>query len=141
MLVEKGIVDAQNTLCPFCFLIVESNSHLLFTCSFSWGVWMEILNWWKIQGVFHNCCDRFIVEWGGLLKIKKRKKLWNMILGYVLWSIWYERNKIKFEAKAPDYLNFVYNLKIRIGVWAKELLGFEVESPLNFVHNLDAVLA
>lgn len=61
-LVALGIVDAQDALCPFCRLVVESNSHVLFTCSFSWGAWMEIMRWWGIQGVLHNCCEKFIVE-------------------------------------------------------------------------------
>ena len=34
-LVEKGIINSQQAICPFCSLEVESNSHILFTCSFS----------------------------------------------------------------------------------------------------------
>lgn len=43
-LVEKGLLDPSNALCPLCNLEVETNSHILFTCSFSWMVWMWILD-------------------------------------------------------------------------------------------------
>ena len=45
ILMEKGIIDPQQALCPFCRLEVESNSHVLFTCTFSWGIWMDLLDW------------------------------------------------------------------------------------------------
>ena len=35
-LVERGIIDYQQALCPFCNLEVESNTHILLTCRLSW---------------------------------------------------------------------------------------------------------
>ena len=34
-LVEKGMLDSKQVLCPFCNLEAESNSYILFTCRFS----------------------------------------------------------------------------------------------------------
>ncbi|XP_057550629.1 uncharacterized protein LOC130828682 [Amaranthus tricolor] len=42
-LVEKGIIDAQWALCPFCSRQTETNSHVLFSCDFSWSAWMNML--------------------------------------------------------------------------------------------------
>ena len=97
-------------------------------------------NWWGIHGVFHNRCGKFIIEWYGLMKGRKRKKLRRLILGCVIWSLWYERNKTKFEMSSPEFHNFVHTLKIRVGIWAKEILGCAGFSPQDFIHNIDAIL-
>lgn len=47
---------------------------------------------------------------------------------------------MKFEMLPPNLHIFVYNLKIRIGVWAKEPLGDVVVTPHDLIHNLDVVL-
>lgn len=44
-LVGKGLLDTSNALCPLCNAEFKTNSHILFSCSFSWGVWMMILDW------------------------------------------------------------------------------------------------
>lgn len=93
ILLQQGIIDPQQALCPFCSLEVESNPHILFTCQFSWGIWMNMLEWWGIQGVFQNRCESFIMAWNGMMKFRGNKKLWRMICGCVIWTLWYERNK------------------------------------------------
>ena len=37
---------------------------------------------------------------------RKYRDIWCLILGCVTWSLWYERNHIKFERKAPNPKNF-----------------------------------
>lgn len=140
-LVEKGIIEPQHALCPFCSLEMESNSHILFSCMFSWSIWMHILEWWGIKGVLQINCDSFGMEWCGLMKIKRWKKLWNLIFGCVIWSIWFERNKVKFEMKVPNLQLFTYSLMIRIRSWAKECLGYAGISQHDLIHNLKAVLS
>ena len=128
-LVEKGIIAPQRGTCPFCNTEVESNPHILFSCDFAWRTWMEIVKWWGISAVFQNRCSMFGIEWMGLLKGKNRHKLWGLVFGCVIWSIWYERNKIKFENCPINMHRFDYSLKSRIGVWAKEYLGLTVIPP------------
>ena len=130
MLLEKGIIDPQQALCPFCNLEIETNSHMLFTCSFSWSIWMEVLDWWGILGVLHKNCGDFCVQRNSLMKGRKWGKLWKLVLRCTIWSLWYTRNKVKFEMVPPDQGKASYSLKIRIGVWAKELLGYVDLSPL-----------
>lgn len=140
-LANLGILNAQQALCPFCCLEIESILHILFSCRFSWCVWMEVLKWWGINGALQNSCGKFTVEWGGLLKPKNWKKLWRLILGCVIWSLWFERNKTKFKMHTPVFNHFVYSLKIRIGAWTQELLGLKVISPHDLVHKLEAVIS
>ena len=61
-LLENGIIDAQRATCPFCSTGTESNSHILFTCNFSWRSWMEILKWWGISAALQNQCSNFSRE-------------------------------------------------------------------------------
>ena len=130
ILLEKGIIDPQQALCPCCSLDLESNSHVLFTCAFSWGIWMDLLKWWGIKGVLNKNCRNFCVEWNGLIKDRKKGKLWKLVLGCTIWSRWYTRNQVKFEMVPPDQGKASYSLKIRIGIWAKEMLGIGGLSPL-----------
>ena len=129
LLVEKGIITSQNALCPFCNSVLESNSHILFNCRFAWCTWMEILRWWNISGPLHSTFSNFCIQWLGLVRGKKRKNVWSLSLGCIIWSLWYERNKIKFEAKQPNFQNFIMSLKSRIGLWTKEMMGTSAYAP------------
>ena len=140
LLVEKGIINPQDAACPFCNLEIESNSHILFTCRFAWNVWMEMLGWWGISAVLHNRCNTFSIQWLGLVKKRNCRHFWALILGCGIWSLWYERNRIKFERKSPNLQHFVLSLKFRIGIWAKELLGYTGLAPQNVIYNIDSIV-
>ena len=139
-LLEKGIIDTQRATCPFCNINTESNSHILFTCNFSWRSWMEILKWWGISAVFNNRCRSFSIEWFGLVRGQKYRTLWGLVLGCVIWSLWYERNKIKFDRKPINLHKFDYTLKIRIGIWVKEIMGLTVVPPHGVTDNIGICL-
>src|SRR5687768_13661854 len=81
-LVEKGNIDALQVISPFYRVDVETNSHILLSCHFSWSIWMKILEWWEIVGVLQIRCGDFVLAWNGLLLNRKRVKLWNLVLGY-----------------------------------------------------------
>ena len=78
-----------------------------------------MLEWWGLSSVLHNRCGNFSIEWLGLVKSRKGRKLRGLILGCGIWSLWYERNKIKFEIDSPELNKFAYSLKIRVGIWVK----------------------
>ena len=91
------------------------------------------------MGVLNKNCRNFCVEWNGLIKDRKKEKLWKLVLGCTIWSLWYTRNKVKFEwVPPPNQGKASYSLKIRIGVWAKEMLGYGGLSPL--LSNMDGLL-
>lgn len=132
LLVSLGLLDRGQALCPFCAEEVESNRHVLFTCTVSWRLWMRILDWWGVKGVLPDQCVHFILAWKHLAPFRRKGKVWRLILGCVIWSIWFERNKIKFNHGALNEDHLFYTLKIRISVWAKELLGFDLASSIGF---------
>ena len=103
LLVEKGIISPQNAGCPFCRTELETNTHILFTCRFAWNTWMEILKWWNLSAPLHMTFSKFSEQWLGLIKERKCKDIWIISLGCVVWSLWYERNQIKFERKSINF--------------------------------------
>ena len=139
-LLRLGIIDPQQAACPFCDLETESNNHILFTCRFSWCSWMKMLEWWNIFGALLNQCSTFTIQWMGLVKNRKLQKLWGSILGCDIWSLWYEWNKIKFDRGSPNLSIFVRSLKIRIGKWAKEMIGLSGLSANDVAYNIDSIL-
>ena len=44
------------------------------------------------------------------------------------------------EMKSPDIRRLVYSLKTRIGIWAKEMLGYTGFSPHDVIFNVDSIL-
>lgn len=131
-LMDVGVISISDALCPLCGVVVESNSHVLFTCSFSWGVWMHILDWWGLQGVLQDRCGCALLAWGGLMRSRRWKRLWWMVFVCVLWSIWFERNAVKFEGKVADVRRFLFSLRLRVGFWAKELRLYDGVSAGDF---------
>ena len=100
---------------------------------------MEILKWWNLSGPLHNTFSKFSIQWIGMVNEKKRKDIWALSLGCVIWSLWYERNKIKFDAKTPNLHYFVMSLRSRIGIWSKEMLGASGYAP-NVIFNADSFI-
>ena len=98
-----------------------------------------VLRWGGISGVLPSRSLPFIQSWRKLAPGRRRGKIWSLIMGCVLWSIWFERNKVKFEGRAQDFGLSVYTLKIRIHAWAKELLGLDL-LPLMAAANDDIFL-
>lgn len=100
---------------------------------------MDMLGWWGFQGVLQKWCEDFLLAWNGFMKIRCCRKLWALIGGCVIWLLWYERNKVKFEMRPPALHIFIYNLKLRVGLWARELLGYGAVQPHVFIDNIEAV--
>lgn len=135
LLVEKGVLEAHQSYCPFCRLEIESNSLVLFTCQFSWNIWMRILDWWGVNGVLHYDCVCFAQQWPNSCVGRRRKKLWMLCFICVIWSIWMERNRVKFESCIHDINKTTHSVVIRIGNRAKELLSFISFSPHDKTHD------
>ncbi|XP_057538031.1 uncharacterized protein LOC130815560 [Amaranthus tricolor] len=138
-LVEKGIITQQNAWCPFCRNEIESNSHILFVCRFAWSAWMEVLKWWGLSAPLHMQFSKFSIQWLGLADGRRHRHFWALMFGCIIWSLWYERNLIKFERKIPNLQNFVSSLRIRIGIWAKEMMGSFGCAP-NAIYNADSFI-
>lgn len=132
---SKGLIDPMNGLCTFCNSETETTAHVIFSCTFSWSIWMHILEWRGVSGVFSNHCPTFTLSWKSLVPRRHRGQLWDLILGCVICSLWFERNKVKFENRPCEAHKLIYTLKTRIALWARELLGMDAVSYNSFAMN------
>ena len=92
--------------------------------------------WWGISAVLNNQGTSFSIEWFGLVRGRKYRYLWSLVLGSVTWSLWYERNKIKFDRRLTNLHKFNFSLKIRIGIWGKKILGLTVVPAHGVTYNI-----
>lgn len=90
---------------------------------------MRLLDDFGIKGVLHFDPVCFVQQWNSLLVCQQGKKFRMLCLCCVTWSLWFERNRAKFESYTLDQESFIQSLKVRIGVWAKALLGAFSFSP------------
>lgn len=73
--------------------------------------------------MLQNQCTPFALSWISLKPRSCNRNLWLLTLGCTIWSIWFLRNKIKFEGGSVDRNRFFNTLKICVRTWAEELLG------------------
>ncbi|XP_028122484.1 uncharacterized protein LOC114319652 [Camellia sinensis] len=72
---------------------VETVTHVLLCCPFSWRVWSNIIGWWGVSGVQPGSVSGIFQWWTGYRCNNKLKVLWKIIPVAVLWSIWKQGNE------------------------------------------------
>lgn len=119
-LYRKRIIDEDEAQCTFCNNEIEELEHLFFICPPVWEAWMKISRWWGILLIIHRDPIVNIKSWQSLMKKRKLKPLWNTVFHAMIWTIWNERNKIRFEGSPINWEWFLEKVKFRICLWIKE---------------------
>ena len=113
------IIPPVAAICPFCVAAVESVSHILFDCSFSWKIWSGCFHWWEMNW----CCQRepleFFQAWCGIPFRGIEKKMWISLFYVVVWSLWNIRNRVVFEGFKPVWEFEDRQVKVRWAYWLK----------------------
>lgn len=76
----------------------------------------------------------------GKLRGKTKQKLWSVLFFCVAWTIWLERNKIKFEEKQLDWCWMWELIKIKLGLWMNAFYSEFNHTPMTIANNLEVVL-
>ncbi|XP_074277782.1 uncharacterized protein LOC141601403 [Silene latifolia] len=78
--------------CVLCKGENENHKHLFFRCSFSQGIWQQILSWMKISGRTNSLNKE--MHWSANRRTRRHwKTKWFLgCLGAAVYSIWEERN-------------------------------------------------
>ncbi|GJY13410.1 RNA-directed DNA polymerase, eukaryota [Tanacetum coccineum] len=97
---SRGL-EIPSILCPLCNDVVESSSHLFFSCSLARQVLRLICRWWELEVPSLNS----YIDWLNWLSNTRLSKLMKEILEgtcYVSWwIIWRHRNQCLFGSHQP----------------------------------------
>ncbi|KAK8511783.1 hypothetical protein V6N12_000824 [Hibiscus sabdariffa] len=121
-LVKRGVVLSGSSLCVFCQEFPESTDHLLFTCHFSWKLWMSFCAGLGLSSVWPKNPKLFMEAWRDLCS-SSFSMVWSFIPFAVIWTLWLFRNEIVFNSKCLDWLQLVFCSKFRLGSWVKAKFG------------------
>ncbi|GJU93381.1 RNA-directed DNA polymerase, eukaryota [Tanacetum coccineum] len=89
-------VDIPSILCPVCDVVVESTSHILFSCPLARDVLCKVMTWWDLDTPNILSYEEWLC-WFSNLHIHKQAKIILEGVFYVMWwLIWRFRNKSLF---------------------------------------------
>jgi len=97
-LLTRGIIQQGQQFCLFCNMEQETTSRLLFTCQFSYQVWMKCYQWLGASMVLSYDPKEHLLNHYGLFAGKNIIKGGGTIWAIVAWTLWLHRNKIIFQA-------------------------------------------
>lgn len=93
--------------------------------------------------VLHELPSKVIESWNNLLtrapKSSFKRKLRNSMFFVVTWTIWYERNLVKFQNKSFSFPKLVWEIKLRLAFWIKIFAPRFPYSTLQVAENLQAI--
>lgn len=67
----------------------------------------------------HNDPEVMLKSWMGMVRCSKKRNFWSLIFFGIVWSLWFERNKVKFHNKQPIESQIWHGLQFRIEEWVK----------------------
>lgn len=116
-LLKRNIIDSPGAAtCKMCQSNLESSFHLLFSCSFSVGVWQQCLSWLGlVLAPSTSVREHFTVFQSGYNNSQKRavRAIWMA----AAWSLWMARNDVIFREKSPDLEQILELIKRRSWQW------------------------
>ncbi|CAN1750331.1 hypothetical protein LINPERHAP1_LOCUS4017 [Linum perenne] len=112
---RKGLSLANR--CVLCGSNSESVDHLFLRCVYSSEVWSLLSSKLFIYGPFPHGIVDLIEGWKGLNCMKRFTSAKKVILHFVLWSIWAERNDRVFRDTANSPLSTLHMIWFTIGDW------------------------
>ncbi|XP_028115739.1 uncharacterized protein LOC114313566 [Camellia sinensis] len=98
---------------------LESSSHVLLHCPFSWSIWSAIVEEWGLYWCIPKSVDGLLSWWMSGKFHKFDRLIWRAILLIVLWSIWKLKNECVFSNAQPISSGLLELIKFRSAVWLK----------------------
>lgn len=118
---------------------METVTHVLMCCPFSWRVWPNVIKWWGISWVQPGSVPSLLQWWAGYRCNKRVKMLWKIIPLAVLWSLWKQRNESLFNDTQADLEKLCELIKIQIALWFRASSPFFCYLVNDIVFNLQNV--
>lgn len=101
-----------NDVCPLCYCINETTTHLFTQCNFTETLWHKVADRFQLPDYHLLCAQDGPVQWVNRIirpcnATEKKRRL--EILFTTWWQIWKERNRRTFEHKEQS-VNSVFEL-------------------------------
>lgn len=126
LLLKISLIREDQAYRLFCKIELESIKHVVFNCHVVWQVWMGVCRWWSVSVVLHEDAIANFRAWRALLQGKQKGEWWSMLFFTTIWSLWFNRNKRKFEGTEMDVGMMIEEIKLRFCSWLK---SFYPKSP------------
>lgn len=92
--------------CNLCRKENETQEHLLNKCSYAQSLWEEIRRLFGRTKRDPNKIKNTLIQWGrGNYQSKLVSRIWNLMPGFVIWTVWKERNKSIFRDRSGQETN------------------------------------
>ena len=118
-------IRVDNDLCSLCDTDVESTMHLFTGCGFSFGVWIQISHWLKIDPFFAFDFRDILELYKTVRSGKEGRKIVHGIVLVTCWALWKERNDKIFRGKSPNVMDVVGGVKSLSFLWFKHRSRFK----------------
>ncbi|KAI8523442.1 hypothetical protein RHMOL_Rhmol13G0073800 [Rhododendron molle] len=118
---------------------LETPSHLLLFCQFSWSVWSLILDWWHVVWVCPSSLAELALWWFDNRFGTSEEKLWEGYFYATLWSLWLVRNDYVFNNATTSIEEVGELVKTRVAMWMKSKFEIKFYSVEDFRLFLDGV--
>lgn len=117
-LIRRGI-NIGNSSCNFCRMGAENTEHLLCRCSFTYGVWTAILDWFGLKSVVAGDPKSLFLQFSGLIPKNGKKPDFLAIWFFTIWTMWLRRDKLAFNANNTEQALIQYMVdKIKAQSWS-----------------------
>jgi len=89
------------SMCSLCIKENETQEHLLNKCPYARCLWEEIRVLFGKTKRDPDNIRNTLIQWGKWnFQRKVARRIWNLAVGFVIWSIWRERNRRIFRDKS-----------------------------------------
>ena len=101
-----------------CCCNAESVDHLLLFCPIAHSLWTYMLQLFGIDWVMPGSLVDLLFCWYHWLG-KHSSNIWNLVLGYSMWTIWTERNQRSFKDKGKTVVQLLNLCQWTLFDWSR----------------------
>ena len=104
--------------CCMCCCNAESVDHLLLFCPIAHSLWMYMIWLFGIDWVMPGSVVDLLFCWYHCLG-KHSFDIWDLVLGYLMWTIWTERNRQSFEDEGKTVVQLLEFCQRTLFDWSR----------------------
>lgn len=113
------------SICLLYYQDVESTSHLLLHCPYTWEIWCGCAKDFVVSFIAPRSLKDLLLGWGMEAFSYVGRRLWKVVLAAICWEVWRERNNRAFRGHSePAYIVYRRSKDLII-FWVRRCKGFD----------------